>query len=100
MPPIPSTRAALIANLITGVALTTATVWYFVWREDQPPWNPGGPLAGMPWPYLLWNWVAISIGPLVGGRCLLNVPAYFWRRRRERTKAPVTEPASESSSSP
>ncbi|HTE17406.1 MAG TPA: hypothetical protein VK689_03370 [Armatimonadota bacterium] len=89
--PIPKTRAALLVNLIVGAAFTTATVWYSVWRADQPPWNPGGPLEGMPWPYLAWNWVAICPGPLIGTGCLLNVPLYFWRTHHERKKEAATE---------
>jgi hypothetical protein len=74
----------LLLNAFFGITLTIAAGWYFVWRADQPPWNPGGPLQRMPWPYLFWNWVGIFLGPWVGVRCLLNVPLYFWLRRREK----------------
>jgi hypothetical protein len=84
----PKTYRGAWLQLLAGSVLAVVSISYLIWRTDQPPENPGGPMRGQGFWILLWNAAAVSVGPLIGGRCLANAIPYLWRRwRRGHTEA-------------
>lgn len=68
------TTIGFVINLLTFLASVIGTIGFFIWREDKPADNPGGPVGSLGSWVSLWNFFAISPGPtlIVGsGFCVL-----------------------------
>ncbi len=84
------TVAGLIVNIALVFILSGATVGYFVWRQDKPPDNPGGPVGGMGIQYVFWSWIGIGPGPALNVWALFNIGHFAWdkfKSKHEKARA-------------
>ena len=73
-------RTKWVAVLVGSLALLLSLnmYWFYTWRKDQPPDNPGGPLEGMGEGVKLWRVIVLLspclIIPLIAGVINLLTP--------------------------